>query len=158
MLGGRGAPYRFGSRTDGDAGYQRTHAGLERTLRDLFPLSRDARISHRWGGVLGVPRDWMPSVRYDKTTGIAQAGGYVGDGVACAALAGGTLADLILGRATDDTRLPWVGHRSRRWEPEPFRWLGIRAVSALMASADRAEVRSRRQSRRAAMISRFVGT
>ena len=25
------------------------------------------------------------------------------------------------------TDLPWVGHRSKSWEPEPLRWLGINA-------------------------------
>jgi hypothetical protein len=24
--------------------------------------------------------------------------------------------------------LPWVGHRSRNWEPEPLRWLGVRGM------------------------------
>jgi glycine/D-amino acid oxidase-like deaminating enzyme len=158
VLGGRGAPYRFGSRTDGDAGYARTHAGLEATLHELFPQTRSAEITHRWGGVLGVPRDWMPSVRFDRRSGLAQAGGYVGDGVACAALAGRTLADLILGRDTDRTRLPWVGHRSRSWEPEPVRWVGIRGMTALMASADAAEARTGRPSRRAALVSRLIGT
>jgi hypothetical protein len=68
----------------------------------------------------------MPSV--GLADGLAWAGGYVGDGVAAANLAGRTLADLIAGADTDLTTLPWVGHRSRRWEPEPIRWLGINAA------------------------------
>lgn len=158
VLGGRGAPYRFGSRTSGDAGYARTHDELERTLHELFPQTGSARITHRWGGVLGVPRDWMPAIGFDRTTGLAAAGGYVGDGVAAAALAGRTLADLILDRGTSRTTLPWVGHRSRRWEPEPLRWAGIRAMTAVMASADRCEQRSGRTSRRAEAVSRLIGT
>ena len=31
---------------------------------------------------------------------------------------------------SDLTRLPWVGHRARRWEPEPWRWLGVHAYAA----------------------------
>jgi glycine/D-amino acid oxidase-like deaminating enzyme len=68
----------------------------------------------------------MPSVGLGD--GLAWAGGYVGDGVAAANLAGRTLTDLILGAETGLTALPWVGHRSRRWEPEPIRWLGINAA------------------------------
>jgi glycine/D-amino acid oxidase-like deaminating enzyme len=68
----------------------------------------------------------MPSV--GLRDGVAWGGGYVGDGVAAANLAGRTLADLILGRETSRTTLPWVGHRSPRWEPEPVRWLGINAA------------------------------
>ena len=32
--------------------------------------------------------------------------------------------DLVLGHDTELTRLPWVDHHSRSWEPEPLRWLG----------------------------------
>jgi glycine/D-amino acid oxidase-like deaminating enzyme len=157
VMGGRGAPYRVGSRTDGELGYAETHTALERTLHELFPSTSGAVISHRWGGVLGVPRDWMPSVRFDRATGVGQAGGYVGDGVACAALAGETLADLILDRDTARTHLPWVGHRSRLWEPEPLRWLGIATMTVAMAAADRAEQRTGRPSKAAGVLSRWIG-
>jgi glycine/D-amino acid oxidase-like deaminating enzyme len=73
----------------------------------------------------------MPSVGLEN--GLGWAGGYVGDGVAAANLAGRTLADLIAGKDSELTALPWVGHRSRRWEPEPARWLGIN--TALRATA-----------------------
>ncbi|MFI7600067.1 NAD(P)/FAD-dependent oxidoreductase [Actinoplanes sp. NPDC049681] len=129
-FGGRGAPYHFGSRVR--PAYDRVPAvfeALRATLAEMFGI--DPPIAARWGGPLGVPRDWMPSVGVHE--GIAWGGGYVGDGVAAAHLAGRTLADLILGDLTERTTLPWVGHRSRRWEPEPLRWLGINA--ALRATA-----------------------
>jgi len=158
VFGGRGAPYHFGSRVrpefDRDPA---VFAELERVLHALFPGTRDARITHRWGGALGVPRDWHASVGLDRRTGLAWAGGYVGDGVAATNLAGRTLADLITGVDSDLTRLPWVGHRSRRWEPEPLRWLGINASLRLLHSADRAEERSGRASRRAALMERVLG-
>jgi glycine/D-amino acid oxidase-like deaminating enzyme len=157
VFGGRGAPYRFGSRTEGAVGHGQTFGGLADALHELLPQTRPARITHRWGGVIGIPRDFMPSVTLDRASGIGWAGGYVGDGVACTALAGRTLADLILRRDTDRTRLPWVGHRWRRWEPEPLRWLGVRGMTALMASADRAEARSGKPARRAALLERLAG-
>jgi glycine/D-amino acid oxidase-like deaminating enzyme len=157
VLGGRGAPYRFGSGTSGDRGHQATFGHLERELRRLLPEVGDIPISHRWGGVLGVPRDWMPSVAIDRAAGVAWAGGYVGDGVACSALAGQTLADLVLDRRSDLVTLPWVGHQGRTWEPEPLRWLGIRGMAAVMASADRAEARTGRPSRRAELAGRLLG-
>jgi len=80
--------------------------------------------THRWGGPLGVPRDWHASASYNPANGVGFAGGYVGDGLSTTNLAGRTLADLVLGRDTDLARLPWVGHRSPRWEPEPLRFLG----------------------------------
>jgi glycine/D-amino acid oxidase-like deaminating enzyme len=157
VFGGRGAPYRFGSQTSGSTGHHETYLGLEQALHELLPQTAAASITHRWGGVIGVPRDFMPSVTLDRASGIGWAGGYVGDGVACTALAGRTLADLILRRDTDRTRLPWVGHRWRRWEPEPFRWLGVRGMNALMASADRVEARTGRPARRAALLDKLTG-
>lgn len=157
-FGGRGAPYHFGSRIS--PAFDRepaVYAELERALHALFPLTRDARITHRWGGPLGVPRDWHASVGLDRATGLAWAGGYVGDGVATTNLAGRTLADLITGVPSELTALPWVGHRSRRWEPEPLRWLGINAGLLLATSADRVEQRTGRPARRAALMSRLTG-
>ncbi len=125
VFGGRGAPYHFGSRVRGS--YDRVPAvfeALRRTIGELFEI--DPPIADRWGGPLGIPRDWMPSV--GLAGGVGWAGGYVGDGVAATNLAGRTLTDLITGKDSDLTRLPWAGHRSRRWEPEPVRWLGINTV------------------------------
>jgi hypothetical protein len=82
----------------------------------------------------------------------------VGDGVGCSALAGQTLADLICERHTEETQLPWVGHRSPEWEPEPLRWAGVRGMTAVMAMADRTEQRTGRPSRLAAGVSSFVGS
>jgi glycine/D-amino acid oxidase-like deaminating enzyme len=146
-FGGRGAPYRFGSRPGGGAERSpRVWAALEATTRALLPGVGDAAVTHRWGGALGVPRDWYSSVGIDRTSGLAWGGGYVGDGVTTSYLAGRTLADLILERTTALTQLPWVGHRSPPWEPEPLRWLGINAGLRLTASADRHEARTGRPS------------
>jgi glycine/D-amino acid oxidase-like deaminating enzyme len=158
-FGGRGAPYHFGSRVspsfDRDT---RVHTAIESTLVDLFPaLGPTPRITHRWGGPLGVPRDWTASVGYDRHTGQAWAGGYVGDGVGTSNLAGRTLADLITGTDSELTGLPWVGHRSRRWEPEPLRWLGINTGLRLTEVTDGRESRTGRPSRLASVLDRLLG-
>ncbi|MEC7924311.1 MAG: FAD-dependent oxidoreductase, partial [Actinomycetota bacterium] len=62
--------------------------------------------------------------------------------VAAANLAGRTMADLVLELQTDIVSLPWVGVQARRWEPEPLRWVGVRASRHLMGSADISETRS----------------
>jgi glycine/D-amino acid oxidase-like deaminating enzyme len=157
-FGGRGAPYHFGSRIRPE--FDRApavFAELRRVLGELFPALGDVRVTHTWGGPLGVPRDWSASVGLDRATGLAWGGGYVGDGVGTSNLAGRTLADLIRGVDSDLTALPWVGHRSRRWEPEPLRWLGVNAGLRLMSGADAAEARSGRPSRRAAVLGRLLG-
>ncbi|MGN6326722.1 NAD(P)/FAD-dependent oxidoreductase [Pseudolysinimonas sp.] len=143
-IGGRGVPYRYGSRTDHDGGTApRTIASLAAILTRFFPSTRGARIEHAWSGVLGVPRDWAATVALDRGTGLAWAGGYVGTGVTTTNLAGRTLADLILGRDTELTRLPWVDHRARRWELEPLRWLAVQGIYGAYRAADRAERRGR---------------
>jgi len=144
-FGGRGAPYHFGSRVRQEFDrHPAVFGALHRILLELFPQLGDAAITHRWGGPLGVARDWFASVGLDRSTGLAWAGGYVGDGVATSNLAGRTLADLICGRDTDLVRLPWVQHHSRRWEPEPLRWLGINASLVAARSADAIERRTGR--------------
>jgi glycine/D-amino acid oxidase-like deaminating enzyme len=157
-FGGRGTPYHFGSRVrprfDNDP---RVFDALHATLRSLFPALGDAAITHRWGGAVGVPRDWYPSVGFDRASGIAWAGGYVGDGVSTTNLAGRTIADLVLGNDTDLVRLPWVGHRSPSWEPEPLRWAGVNLSRKLVESVDRAEVAGRDPKRRVRALRRLLG-
>ncbi len=157
-IGGRGAPYNYGSRIDDS--FDRVddvHAAIEATLRTLLPMIGDARVTHRWGGPLGVPRDWFSSVGHDRSARLAWAGGYVGDGVSTANLAGRTLRDLLLGDDSELTRLPWVNHRSRRWEFEPFRWAGINLGLRLMGSADRKEERTRKPTTRGEVVKKLIG-
>ncbi len=159
-MGGRGVPYRFGSKTDVQG---RTQAAtidkLQGILRRLLPEAADLPMAHAWCGVLGVPRDWCASVGYDRASGMAWAGGYVGLGVSTSNLSGQTLADLILGRDTDLVRLPWVNRQVREWEPEPFRWLGVHGMYQLYYRADAQEARSggQRTSVLAKIANRLVG-
>lgn len=157
-FGGRGAPYHFGSRIEPSFDRDpRVFGALWGVLTDLFPAVADHAVTHTWGGPLGVPRDFFPSVGLDPVTGLGWAGGYVGDGVASTNLAGRTLADLIRGEDTAITRLPWVGHRSRRWEPEPLRWLGTSAGLHAMSSADKVEARTGKDSWRGTLVSKLTG-
>jgi glycine/D-amino acid oxidase-like deaminating enzyme len=147
VFGGRGAPYHAGSRIkpafDRD---DRVFGHILESLVDLLPELRGIRATHSWGGPLGVPRDWCASVGLDRATGMAWAGGYVGDGVGTTNLAGRTLRDLVLERDTALTRLPWVNHHSKRWEPEPLRWLGVNAARLAFSAADREEAATGRPS------------
>ncbi|HEY7720451.1 MAG TPA: FAD-dependent oxidoreductase [Pedococcus sp.] len=157
-FGGRGAPYHWGSRVRPGFDVEPSVFGeLRGALRELLPQLGDVRFTHAWGGAVGIARDWHPSVGLDPRTGLGWAGGYVGDGVAASNLAGRTLADLVRGRQTALTSLPWVGHRSRPWEPEPLRWLGVNGALRLGHSADREEARTGRPSRRARVLGVLTG-
>jgi glycine/D-amino acid oxidase-like deaminating enzyme len=93
-----------------------------------FPMLRNTRFTHSWGGVFGMPRDRMPVMSYDRRTGIATGRGYTGEGVATANLSGRVLADLITETESDLTNLPMTSHESEPWEREPFRWAGVTFV------------------------------
>jgi glycine/D-amino acid oxidase-like deaminating enzyme len=143
-IGGRSVPYRYASRTDVDGRVPARTIGLLReVLHDVLPQVRDVPIAHGWCGVLAVPRDWESTVTLDRATGLGWAGGYVGHGVTATNLAGRTLADLVLDQDTPLTELPWVGHQSRQWEPEPLRWLGVRGLYVAYKLADRHEAGGR---------------
>ena len=156
-LGGAGATYGFGSRIDerreGDRAALRR---VEETLRAWFPALQGARVTHAWGGAFATPRDWSMGIGLDRTTGLGWAGGLAGHGVVASSLCGRTLADLVLGRETELTTLPWVGHESPRWEPEPLRWLAALAVPRILRSADDVEDRGGGPARRAGLVRRFT--
>jgi len=152
-MGGRGVPYRFGSQTDVNGQTQQaTIEALHAILTRLLPQTKSLRIDHAWCGVLGVPRDWCTTAGFDRQTGIGWAGGYVGLGVSSSNLAGRTLADLVLGRETALTGLPWVNRTVRKWEPEPFRWLGVHSMYQLYRIADEREFAGLAQTSRLAAI------
>jgi len=157
-FGGRGARYHWGSAIrDGYDRVPRVFDHLRAALVDLFPQAAQAEVTHRWGGPLGVPRDWHASVRYDEATGTGAAGGYVGDGLSTTNLAGRTLADLVTGATTPLTALPWVNHHSPRWEPEPLRFVGANLGLAAMTVADAEEKVTGRASIAARLMAPLTG-
>lgn len=143
LFGGRGAPYHFGSKIEDEFDrHDATHRMLRDAAMEWFPALSQEDFSHAWGGPLGVPRDWMPTVSFNPASGVATARGYTGQGVSTANLSGRILSDLILGNESDITRLPHVGHQSPNWEPEPLRYLGVRYVQQTYARLDEKAART----------------
>ena len=158
VFGGRGAPYHFGSKVNSRYDVDtKIHHKIITTMHDMFPALRDIPITHRWGGPLGVPRDWFPSVGYDRAAKLAWAGPYVGDGVATSNLAGRIVRNLLLGERDDLNTLPVVNHRSKKWEVEPFRWLGVNAGLQAAAAADVEEALTKKPSRVSAVLEHLTG-
>ena len=158
-LGGRGLTYRLGGaiRESDEVQATRSTSKLEQTLRQLFPAAAAVPVSHRWGCFFAAPRDWSMSSRLrPRRPACARAGGYSGHGLVASSLAGRTLADLITGTESDLTGLPWVGHASRRWEPEPLRFVAARTIAAVTASADGVEDRTGRPARRIGLVRRWL--
>ena len=133
VFGARGG-YQFAGRLRHNFDLTDSEVELRRYLfGELFPQLKQVRITHSWGGNLGMSRNFRPHMLCDHRTGIALSGGYGGEGVGATNLGGRTLADLILGRDTALTHQPWVIRERglealRAWEPEPCRWLGYNAI------------------------------
>jgi glycine/D-amino acid oxidase-like deaminating enzyme len=121
--------YPYGSRISDDLDRMEdvfTHA--RHAARVWFPMLQAVNFTHAWGGVFGVPRDRMPTMGFNPSTGVALAFGYSGEGVATANLSGRVLTDLLTGTDSDLTRLPMTSHQPVPWEPEPLRSLGVNLV------------------------------
>ncbi|MBV6749055.1 FAD-binding oxidoreductase [Pseudomonas chlororaphis] len=133
IFGARGG-YRFAGRLRHDFDLTDNEIELRRYLfGELFPQLKKVRISHSWGGNLGMSRRFQPHMLCDRANGLALAGGYGGEGVGASHLGGRTLADLILEQDSERVRQPWVIREGglqalKAWEPEPCRWLGYNAI------------------------------
>jgi glycine/D-amino acid oxidase-like deaminating enzyme len=163
VFGARGG-YRFGGQLRTDFNLSEDERGLRRYLfGELFPQLKQVRISHAWGGNLGMARRFRPHMLIDRKQGIALSGGYGGEGVGASNLGGRTLADLILGQSSELTRQPWVLgdqplSRLPRWEPEPLRWLGYNAIIQSFALEDRVLANPHSAPWRRKLVSGLAGT
>jgi glycine/D-amino acid oxidase-like deaminating enzyme len=156
-IGGRGGFQPRGrGRDEAAIRLPRVFARLRAAIPDLFPAAADAAVTHAWGGVWGAARDWMPAVGFDAARGVAWAGGY-GDGVCASNLAARTMTDLVLGRESDLVTLPWVGHRSPEWPPDPIPRVGARLISSAYGLADAAAARRGRPPRWVGVVDRISG-
>ncbi|MCX6430581.1 MAG: FAD-dependent oxidoreductase [Actinobacteria bacterium] len=138
VIGGRGAPYSWGSRRkDSFESRTKDHDRLRAMAKKWFPVLAHTKFTHSWGGAVAVTRDWSPYVRIEN--GYGEMGGYVGDGVTLSYLAAHSMADRILKKNSTRANLPYVQWKSRRWETEPFRWLSVNGAIQLTKIADREE-------------------
>ena len=145
---GRGLEYYFGAKLLPVLPAQHPYfKRVEEDLKAMFPMLDAVQVTHKWGGLFGVPRNGRPFVQFDAKTGLGAAGGYMGEGVGASNLAARILTDRVLDRDTPLTRLPWAHEKPATWPREPLPWLGSLAVKALGGAADRIEAKTNRPSR-----------
>jgi glycine/D-amino acid oxidase-like deaminating enzyme len=158
-FGGRGAPYHFASRVKPSYNtHPLIHEKICNSMREIFEKIGDLEITHKWGGPLGVPRNWNPSVNFDARSGLGSLGGYVGDGVAASNLAARTMAHLIAEDNHELTQLCWANNQSRKWEVEPLRYFGINGLLKISESMDAYESKTNSPDRiRTKILDTFLG-
>ena len=158
-FGGRGAPYHFASRVKPSYNtHPLIHEKICNSMRKIFEKIGDLEITHKWGGPLGVPRNWNPSVNFDARSGLGSLGGYVGDGVAASNLAARTMAHLIAEDNHELTQLCWANNQSRKWEVEPLRYFGINGLLKISESIDAYESKTNSPDRiRTKILDTFLG-
>ncbi len=143
LFGGEDAKLYWGGRyRDADPA---VFGRLERALVGLFPALAGTRITHRWGGVLGVTFDMFPSMGATGTDeNVFYATGYSGHGVALSNHAGALLAPRILERLGVRTHDPaptpfFYGRRPRSMLGPWVRYLGAQAYRIALRAQDRWE-------------------
>ena len=109
---------------------------LETHARMLFPVLRDVRVTHRWGGPFSVTLDLTPALGRLGDPRCVYALGCIGHGVSMTHQNALTLVDLLLERRTENTECPFVDRRVIPWPPEPLRSLAARAVRAYLRAED----------------------
>jgi len=156
-IGGRGATYPFGSKLSvAKEKTEKVHATIRSLLISWFPILKDVKFTHAWGGAVAITRNWEPYLQFDKSSGYGRLGGYAGDGVTMSYLASKILAQLIAGKESDLTNLHFVNQRIRKWELEPLRYLAVNSLVKLSGVSDREEARTGRPSLVSKIISPLI--
>ena len=154
-LGGRGVRYKLYSRLSERSEIDnRMHSALEKRAKSWFPQIANTKFEYRWGGAVALTRRWQAYLNYDHTTGRAEIGGYVGDGVTLSYLVAKTLAEKMSNVKT--ANLPFIDQRIGRWEPEPIRYLAVNAGFKATVLADYEEKITKRPSLLAAIIDPLI--
>jgi glycine/D-amino acid oxidase-like deaminating enzyme len=98
-------------------------------LHEFFPASKALTVEWRWGGPVERTQHGFPWVgTLGKARNVHYGIGYGGNGVAPSNLMGRTLASTALERDDDYARSPLVSDPPSYLPPEPFRFVGARAM------------------------------
>lgn len=154
-VGGRGADYPFASRLDPRLeSNTETHRSLKELIKSWFVQLDEVEITHHWGGPIAIRRNWESLIRVDHLRGVAELGGYVGDGMTMSFIAARAVAERIMKGSDPLVDMPIdSGERSPRlWPLEPLRYIGARSMLSAIQRADSKEKRGRKPR----LISRFL--
>jgi len=115
----------------------REYKSHHRLMTKLFPLIKDARITHQWGGRVGMTYDFLPSIgRTGKHDNIYYSVGYNGHGLAFSQLAGTMLAELMAAEKSDLTDHFLINKRLWGVPSAALTYLGINSYKTYFRMCD----------------------
>ncbi len=108
------------------------------TMVKLFPFMKGVRISHQWGGRIGLTVDFLPSVgRTGKHGNIYYSMGYNGHGLAFSQLAGKMLSELMAGDRSELTDNMLINRRLWGIPSAALSYAGINTYKLYFKAYDR---------------------
>lgn len=122
-------------------------AGALRDFRRVYPTLADVPIEQAWSGPIDRTQDGLPLLgALPQHPNILFGIGWSGNGVNPSRVGGRILAGLALERVDRWTRNGLVNRHTRRFPPEPLRYLGGNLVIGAVTRKDRADIGGRKAS------------
>jgi glycine/D-amino acid oxidase-like deaminating enzyme len=129
IFGGAGLRYLFGGRVCGKP-HKRTLEKVKQSLFETFPQLEGLKITHGWGGTLGMSYDFLPSIgTLDHNGHVLYAVAYSGEGTLLTQVAGKIVNHLYRKEENHLTRMFIVNKPIPKVWPEPFIYLGFQGFS-----------------------------
>ncbi|MBI4767579.1 MAG: FAD-binding oxidoreductase [Deltaproteobacteria bacterium] len=102
-----------------------------------FPFLKGIRVTHAWGGLIGVTLDFLPFIgRTGRHGNIYFSAGYNGCGLAPSQLAGKIIAALMAGEKSDLTDNVLIGRKPFYIPSAAVTYLGLKAYRSLFKLND----------------------
>ena len=141
LMGSGSGPIAYGTAAGAPSLRQdRASVGrAERGLRRLLPAFGSVSVERAWGGPIDVSSDRLPFIRTQPGTRVHFACGFSGHGVNPTYIAGQCLASLVLGIRNEWSTLPLCTRPLPSLPPEPFRYIGARAIRWGIINVEEAE-------------------
>nr|WP_092351003.1 FAD-dependent oxidoreductase [Candidatus Chrysopegis kryptomonas] len=136
LMGGGDVGVGFGKNMDYDEN-EKIFNELKNYAKKVFPILKNVKFTHQWGGPVSVPLDMAPAIGKIGDERAYYSLGCVGHGVSLTNLNGKLLSDLLLGRKSELTEMFFVNRRTIPWPPEPVRFALSHIIRGYMRIEDK---------------------
>lgn len=117
--------------------HDRIMGDLVRTFHETFPQLAGVRMTHHWGGPVGITVSFLPLFGTLLDGRLHYGLGYNGHGVAPSHTGGKILRDKVLGKPSELTELCFVDADEPHFPPEPLLWITAELTRQTLLRQDR---------------------